>query len=178
MTDVILVDEHDRQTGIAEKIKAHSDGGIRHRAISIFIFNKDGELMMQQRAGEKYHAKSQWANTCDGHPLPGEEVIDCAHRKLKQEMGFDCEMQDVFSFKYQTPAGSGLFENELDHIIFGRYDGTPSVNPDEASDWKWVRMEALGDWIRKDPESYVPWLRMMFDDVMKRYRKYMKNAES
>jgi isopentenyl-diphosphate Delta-isomerase len=172
MTDVILVDENDREVGTAEKIKAHSNGGIRHRAFSIFVFNGKGELMMQQRTNGKYHSKGQWTDTCSSHPLPGEDTETAAHRRLREEMGFDCELREVFYFKYQTPAGSGLSENEYDHVFFGRYEDDPVPNKKEVSDWKWITMDALKRQIERNPENFAPWLKLMLSELMDHYQKY------
>ena len=96
---VILVDENDNPIGAEEKLKAHQEAKL-HRAFSIFVFNGKGELLIQQRALDKYHSDGLWTNTCCSHPSPGEETVVVAHRRLREEMGFDCELVEVFSFTY------------------------------------------------------------------------------
>jgi len=76
--DIILVDENDHQIGVEKKQKAHENGGKLHRAISIFVFNSEGQMMLQQRAMSKYHAAGQWTNTVCSHQMPGEPTIDAA----------------------------------------------------------------------------------------------------
>lgn len=163
---VILVDKNDNEIGTMEKMHAHMNGGKLHRAISIFIFNKRGELMLQQRAFTKYHAKGKWSNTVCSHPRPGENIIAAAHRRLVEEMGFDCKLKEVFDFTYTADVGSNLTENEFDHVLFGEYDKEPKPNPDEAAGWKWVKLDELKKDIAKNPDNYTPWLRLMFDKVL------------
>ncbi len=165
--EVILVDENDNQIGTAEKLAAHQNGGRLHRAISVFVFNKKGETMLQKRAMVKYHSVGQWGNTVCSHPRPGEKVMDAAHRRLKEEMGFDCELKEAFNFPYKAAdIGNGLTEQEYDHIIFGFYDGEPVCNKDEVMDWRWVGLDTLKADIGKSPNDYVAWLRLMIDRVI------------
>ena len=92
MERVILVDENDNEIGTEEKLKAHQDAAL-HRAFSIFVFNSKGELLLQQRAKGKYHSAGLWSNTTCSHPRPGEDIADAAHRRLQEEMGFDCDLE-------------------------------------------------------------------------------------
>lgn len=168
---VILVDKKDNRIGIEEKLKAHNKkSGKLHRAISIFVFNKNGETMLQQRAMDKYHSKGKWSNTCCSHPMPGEKVMTAAHRRLKEEMGFDCKMWEVFDFPYEADVGSGLREREYDHIIFGKYEKDAKPNKEEVKDWKWMDILALQKEIKKHPESFTPWLRLMINKTVSRYK--------
>lgn len=168
---VILVDGNDNQIGIEEKIKAHSNGARLHRALSIFVFNKKGETMLQRREAHKYHSQRKWSNTCCSHQMPGEDSISAAHRRLKEEMGFDCEMREVFTFKYHADVGNGLTEREYDHIIFGFYNEEPRPNKNEVEGWRWVSLERLKEEIKKNPEAFTPWLRLMVDKVIDKYRE-------
>ena len=167
---VVLVDEEDREVGTADKLLAHQDGGMLHRAFSIFVFNKKGELLLQQRAMAKYHTPGKWTNTCCSHPFPNEGVIDAAHRRLREEMGFDCEMKEGFAFTYLADVGNGLTESEYDHVIFGTYDRDPKPNPDEAMAFRWVSPDRLNEEIIRNPENFTPWIRMAMEKVIA-YRK-------
>ncbi len=155
---VVLVDEKDNKIGVEEKLKAHQNGGRLHRAFSIFVFNSQGYVMLQRRALTKYHACGLWTNTCCSHPPDGESVVDAAHRRLKEEMGFDCGLREIFSFIYHADVGNGLRENEYDHVIIGRHDGAPKLNKDEAMGWKFVSMQQLEHEIRAKPSDFTPWL--------------------
>ena len=167
MEQVILVDKDDNEIGLEEKLKAHQNGGRLHRAISIFIFNSRGETMLQQRAQAKYHGGGLWSNTVCSHPREGESPVEAAHRKLRQELGFDCDMEEVFAFTYEAKMDKGLTEKEFDHVIFGTYDKEPKPNPDEVQAWKWVSLEDLKKGIEKNPSSYSPWLRIVIGDIIK-----------
>lgn len=165
---VILVDESDMPIGTCEKLEAHQNGGKLHRAISIFIFSPKGEMLLQQRAKKKYHCGGLWANTCCSHPRPGESVDEAAHRRIKEEMGFDCELREVYSFIYRVEFDNGLTEHEYDHVLVGTWEGNPAVNIEEVEDWKWVTQSELSTGIKKKPENYAFWFRNSFEEVVKR----------
>ncbi len=166
---VVLVDHNDVEIGLEEKLKAHQNGGKLHRAISIFIFNKKGEVMLQQRASTKYHGGGLWSNTVCSHPREGENAVQASHRRLKEEMGFDCEMHEVFAFEYTAKMDKGLTEHEYDHVVFGSYTKSPKPNPEEVQDWKWVDLKELKSSVEKDPKNYSPWLKICMDDVITHY---------
>ncbi len=155
---VILVDTSDRQIGVAEKLQAHRDG-LLHRAFSIFVINSQGQLLLQKRAKHKYHSGGLWTNTCCSHPRPDEPTDVAAHRRLLEEMGFDCELREIFSFVYQAVLDNDLTEYEFDRVFVGYSDREPILNPEEAEDWKWIDLKVLQADIRQHPESYTYWLR-------------------
>lgn len=163
---VILVDEDDNRIGTEEKLKAHQDGGKLHRCFSIFIFNDDGELMLQKRAEDKYHCGGLWTNTCCSHPRPSETVEEAVHRRIKEEMGFDCPMEEAFTFTYKADFENGLTEHELDHVYIGRYNGEPDPNSEEAGDWKWIETDELKQDIEENPNKYTPWLKIALDKAL------------
>ncbi len=168
---VVLVDENDNEIGKEEKLKAHQNGGKLHRAISVFVFNTKGELLLQRRALTKYHAPGLWANTCCSHPRPGESVKDAAKRRVKEEMGFECEVEEMFALIYKADVGNGLTEYEYDHIFIGIWEGEPNPNPEEVSEWKWVKVEEIEKDIKQNPEKYTPWFRIIFPKVMEYLNK-------
>jgi len=159
---VILVDEKDNQIGTAEKLDAHKKG-VLHRAFSIIVFNSNGEMMLQQRAKTKYHSGGLWTNTCCGHPRPNEDLLTAAHRRLKEENGFDCELAKLFEYTYQVKLDKRLTENEFLHVFKGVFDGVPKLNPEEAADWKWISMEDLRKDIELHPENYTQWFKLTLD---------------
>jgi len=167
--EVMLVDENDNQIGTEDKLRAHQNGAKLHRAISLFVFNKKGETMLQQRAMTKYHTPGKWSNTCCSHPMPGESVADAAHRRVKEEMGFDCEMHEAFSFIYKAEVGNGLTENEYDHVFFGDYEGKPKINKDEAMSYRWILLGKLKEESQRNPDNFTPWLRIILDRVIASY---------
>ncbi len=169
---VVLVDEHDQPIGTEEKLAAHRQGKL-HRAFSVFIFNSKGELILQQRTANKYHTSNLWTNTCCSHPRPGEDTLVAAHRRLQEEMGFTCPLQHMFSFIYKAHFPSdNLFEHEFDHVFFGRFDGEPILNPDEAQSYSWITLDALEHDIQKNPAKYTYWLKTCFDSVKQSYATF------
>jgi len=162
---VTLVDENDIEVGVEEKMAAHRSGKL-HRAVSVFIFDSGGRLLLQKRAAAKYHSGGLWSNTCCGHPRPNENRRDAARRRLKEEMGIDCELAEMFSFVYRAALPNGLIEHEYDYVFFGNYDGEPAPNPEEAEDWKWVEMERLKADLKSNPHAYTFWLAACLDRVI------------
>ncbi len=143
-----------------EKMAAHEQGML-HRAFSIFIFNERDELLLQRRADSKYHSSGLWSNTCCSHPNPGEVVKVAAHRRLQEEMGFDCALDEIFSLTYKAAVGNGLTEHEYDHVLVGRCDASPQANPDEVQEWKWVSLASLSKEILRFPDNYTHWLKLI-----------------
>ncbi len=154
---VILVDEDDRQIGICEKMETHRAGAL-HRAFSIFVFDSAGRLLLQKRAREKYHSGGLWSNTCCGHPRPGETTAAAAHRRLREEMNFDCRLERAFSFLYRVEFDNHLIEHELDHVFVGYFDGDPAPAPSEVEAWRWISVEELARGLRESAQQYSYWL--------------------
>lgn len=159
---VILVNERDEQIGLMEKIEAHQKA-LLHRAFSVFVYNSKGEVMIQQRAAQKYHSPGLWTNTCCSHPREGESNIEAGIRRLQEEMGFQTDLKESTSFIYKAPFDNGLTEHEYDHILIGKFDGEPQINPGEVADWKWIAMDELKADIQKYPENYTAWFKIIFD---------------
>jgi isopentenyl-diphosphate delta-isomerase len=158
MEQLILVNELDEAIGTMEKMEAHRSA-LLHRAFSVFIFNSQGQLLLQQRAAEKYHCGGMWTNTCCSHPRPKEETIAAASRRLQEEMGFTTPLKKVFDFVYKATFSNGLTEYEFDHVFVGYSDREPILNPEEAEDWKWIDLKVLQTDIQENPQSYTYWLR-------------------
>jgi isopentenyl-diphosphate delta-isomerase len=170
---VILVDTSDQQIGTAEKLQAHLLGQL-HRAFSIFILNSQGQLLLQKRAKHKYHSGGLWTNTCCSHPRPEETLLDAAHRRLQEEMGMTCELQELFSFIYFAKLDRGLTEHEFDHVFVGYSDRPPILNPEEAEDWQWIDLQQLQSDIDNNPEAYTYWLRDCCDRFIKHTANFTK----
>src|SRR5579862_7990934 len=158
---VILVNEHDEKVGVAEKIQAHREG-LRHRAFSIFIFREKPqfELLLQQRALDKYHSKGLWTNTCCSHPRPGEDLISAGKRRLFEELGIVAELKNVGWFHYNAKFENGMAENEIDHVLVGIVpaDVSVNINPAEVRAYRWVEIGALKQEMRLNPEMFTVWL--------------------
>lgn len=159
---VILVNENDEQIGLMPKLEAH-EKGVLHRAFSVFVFNDNQELMLQQRAHSKYHSPGLWTNTCCSHQRNGESSLEAGKRRLQEEMGFVCELKETTSFIYKAPFDNGLTEHELDHILLGTFNGTPSINKEEVADWKWMPIEDVRNDICHNPQYYTAWFKIIFE---------------
>lgn len=158
--EVILVNENDEEIGTIEKIEAHQKG-LLHRAFSIFIFNNNNELLIHQRASNKYHGGDLWTNTCCSHPLPNEEIAEAANRRLKEEMGITCELNQVGHLLYKVEVENNLIEHEYDHILLGKSDENPNPNAEEVKDWKWITIKDLENQIALHPENFTYWFKMI-----------------
>jgi isopentenyl-diphosphate delta-isomerase len=161
---IILVDENDNEVGVGQKLQIHREGRL-HRAFSIFVFNSKGDLMLQQRGKTKYHSGGLWTNTCCGHPKPGETVEKAALRRLYEEMGIDCGVEEIFSFLYQVEFDNGLCEHEYDHVMIGTCDDDPHPDPEEAGDWKWVNVKRLKSDVQANPARYTYWFKVALDRI-------------
>lgn len=156
---VILVDERDRELGVAGKLHAHREGAL-HRAFSVFIFDGAGRLLLQRRARGKYHSGGLWSNTACGHPRPGEPTAEAARRRLREEMSLDCELREAFEFVYRAELDGALVEHEYDHVFVGTHDAEPEPDPAEVEEWRWVSMKELRRGLTEEPESYSYWLKV------------------
>jgi isopentenyl-diphosphate delta-isomerase len=159
MEKVIIVDENDRPLGLEEKFKCHSGNGILHRAFSVFVFNKDGRILLQQRSNKKLLWPLYWSNTCCSHPLEGETYEQAASRRLWTEMGFSCNLKLVGTFHYQASYKDKGSENELCAVLIGIYDGKVHADGEEVADWKWLDFRKLKRDVAAYPEKYTPWLK-------------------
>ncbi|MFA5075094.1 MAG: isopentenyl-diphosphate Delta-isomerase [Candidatus Babeliales bacterium] len=161
---VILVDEKDNPVEKEEKIRAH-ELGLLHRAFSVFIFNSQHMLLLQKRAKTKYHSGGLWSNTCCSHPRPDEDIFMAAHRRLKEEMGFDTNLKEIFTFCYKANLDNNLIEHEYDHVFIGKFDGKPILNPEEAENYKWISLQELDKDIKENSSKYSFWLKSCLPGV-------------
>lgn len=162
MEHVILVDDQDNPIGTMEKLEAHQKG-VLHRAFSILLFNSKGELLLQKRSKTKYHSAGLWTNTCCSHPLPGETMADATRRKLKQEMGIDLQTEFAYKFIYKANLDGNLIEHEYDHVFVGSFEGRPTINTEEVEEWKFTEIKPLREDIRKNPQAYTAWFKLIID---------------
>lgn len=160
---VILVNQNDEQIGVMPKLEAH-EKAVLHRAFSVFVLNKNNEIMLQQRAHHKYHSPLLWTNTCCSHQREGETNIQAGTRRLFEEMGFTTELKELFHFIYKAPFDNGLTEHELDHVMIGYYNEAPKINNDEVESWKWMAIDEVKRDMEKHPEIYTVWFKIIFDE--------------
>lgn len=161
--NVILVNTKDEPIGLMPKLEAH-EKAVLHRAFSVFVLNDKNQIMLQQRAHHKYHSPLLWTNTCCSHQREGESNIQAGSRRLFEEMGFNTELKELFHFIYKAPFDNGLTEHELDHVMIGYYNQSPTINPEEVEDWKWMGIEEVQSDIQLRPEEYTVWFKIIFDE--------------
>ena len=162
--DVILVDESDREVGVMEKMEVHQKA-LLHRAFSVFIFNANGDMLLQKRAITKYHSGGLWTNACCSHPSPGMLTELAAAKRLQEEMGFRTQLTKAFDFIYKAPFDNGLTEHEFDHVFIGSYDGEIIPNPAEVGDYHYRSMAAIEEELSSHPEQYTVWFKIAFKQV-------------
>lgn len=169
-----LTDQSGNRIGSMEKMAAHRTGAL-HEAFSIFIVNSQGETMLQKCSRKKYHSGGLWSNACCGHPRAGEQLQAAAHRRLREEMGFDCALSEAFSFAYRKRFPNGLVEHEFDHVFIGRYERSPRLNKKEASDWKWSALSRVERDLSTMSDAYTHWFKLAFPRFVDARGKYKKD---
>jgi isopentenyl-diphosphate delta-isomerase len=161
---VELVATDGRAAGTATVFDAHQAPGRLHRAFSVLLVGPDGRLLLQQRAAAKTRFALRWANSCCGHPGPGEPVVDAAARRLSEELGVSAPLQEVGVYLYQAAdPDTGRVEFEYDHVLTGPFEGPVRVDPAEVAETEWVRPDELAERLRRFPEFYAPWLAGVLD---------------
>jgi isopentenyl-diphosphate Delta-isomerase len=165
---VVLVDALDNEIGTQEKLLAHREGNL-HRAISVFLFNDQGQMLLQQRAFLKYHSGGLWSNTCCSHPRPKETPLHAAQRRLFEEMGIRCKLEKILDFTYRAELDQNLIEHEFDHVFVGQFNGEPKPNPDEAHAWQWMGIGELERDVAENPGRYTAWFKIIWHKVLPQF---------
>ncbi len=160
---LILVDEGNRATGTAGKTLVHR-AGLLHRAFSIFIVDQGGRILLQQRSFEKYHSGGLWANSCCGHPRPGERTVSAARRRLNEELGVTSALSFGFFTRYRTALDHGMQENEFVYVYFGRLQGNPQPDPAEVANVESLSVDTIARRLRQQPDAFAFWFRHYFDN--------------
>jgi isopentenyl-diphosphate delta-isomerase len=161
---VVLVDEQDREVGAMEKLQAHLEAKL-HRAISVFVFNENKQMLLQKRAEGKYHSAGLWTNTCCSHPKPGEKTMDAAKRRLQEEMGMHCDMKYAFNFTYLAKLEHNLSEHEFDHVFFAFSNEMPKPDPGEVAEYKYLSLPEIETQLQQNPGQFTVWFALIFDRV-------------
>jgi isopentenyl-diphosphate delta-isomerase len=159
--EVILVNEQDEPIGSMEKMEVHRKA-LLHRAFSVFIINRKGDMLLQQRARKKYHSPGLWTNACCSHPRPGETTQDAAARRLSEELGFTTGLSKIFAFTYRSEFENGLTEFEYDHVFLGVYDGSIAPDPNEVNDYCFKTMDEIQANLGSNPLHYTVWFLQAF----------------
>jgi isopentenyl-diphosphate Delta-isomerase len=171
LEEVILVDEYDTPVGVMEKMEAHRKA-LLHRAFSVFIFNRKGEMLLQRRALSKYHSGGLWTNACCSHPRPEEDTRQAAGRRLSEELGFVVPLEKIFDFTYRSAFDNGLTEYEFDHVYVGYYDQDVHPNPEEVSEYRWLSPEAVQAELAASPSAYTSWFHLAYPLVREWWKEH------
>jgi isopentenyl-diphosphate delta-isomerase len=166
---VILVDKDDCEIGVMEKMEAHKQS-VLHRAFSVFLFNPQGKMLLQQRALTKYHSAGLWTNTCCSHPRPGETLENAVSRRLIEEMGITTKVFKAFDFIYQAELPDNLNEYEFDHVFIGNYDADVRPNHLEVANFVYQSIEEVEANLESHPEKYTVWFKIAFPKVVAWYQ--------
>lgn len=161
---VILVNESDEPIGVMGKMEAHQQPTL-HRAFSVFIFNRQGEMLLQKRADHKYHSAGLWTNACCSHPRPGENTSIAASRRLAEELGFSTRLEKIFDFVYKASFANGLHEHEFDHVFTGEYNGDIRPDANEVSEFCFMDMDAIRESLEVKPGNYTAWFAIAFPKI-------------
>ena len=168
---LILVDEKDREIGYESKFKCHQGDGMLHRAFSIFIFNDQGQILMQKRSSQKKLWPLYWSNSCCSHPRKGEKLKDATLRRLEEELGFQTDLKFLFKFQYQAPYLEVGAENEFCSVFVGKSNDPVITNPNEIEDCRYISVEDLDRKIRENPDQYTPWFKMEWERMRNEFRE-------
>lgn len=171
--EVILVDPDDRATGKMEKLEVH-EKGLLHRAVTVYVFNSEHQLLLQQRASGKYHCGSLWSNTTCGHPYPQESTQHAAERRLREEMGLRLTLQPVFELSYNLQLSNGLTEHEYGHVYFAISDDKPQPDPEEADGWRYSSLADIRHEMQQFPERFTPWFLHTFSRIPDEYARFLR----
>ncbi|MBI2076038.1 MAG: isopentenyl-diphosphate Delta-isomerase [Candidatus Aenigmarchaeota archaeon] len=166
MEQIILVDSEDNEIGYEEKGRCHHPKPVLHRALSVFIFNDENEMLITRRSSGKKTWPLYWSNACCSHPRKGEECGAAAKRRVKEELGIDCSPAFLFKFEYSAQYNDSWGEHELDWVFAGKHNGIIKPDKDEIKEWKFIGIEELKADVKKNPEKYTPWFRMSLERVL------------
>jgi len=174
---VVLVDKAGHEIGSEDKMSVHVTGAL-HRAFSIFVFSSQGKLLIQQRNGSKYHTPGLWSNTCCSHPRPGEALAGAVQRRLAEEMGFICELSELFTCRYELRLDNNMIEHELNHVFIGFYDGYPLPDPAEVEDWRWQALQDLCGEMNRSSAAFTPWFKLIIRDYGSFFYKALRRGST
>jgi isopentenyl-diphosphate delta-isomerase len=172
---LIVVDENDNIIDYKTKIECHQGDGILHRAFSIFIFNRDGQLILQKRSAQKPLWPLFWSNSCCSHPRKGESLDSAIHRRLEEELGFDTQLSYLYTFHYQAKFKEKGSEHELCAVYIGKSDAPVKVNDTEIAEWKTIDPDELTREVRDNPDHFTPWFKMEWTRLTTEYFDRIKS---
>ncbi len=166
MINLVLVDENDNQIGVKEKVAAHLGDGDLHRAFSTLIFNDKGETLVTQRSAGKMLWPLVWDSACASHPFENETQEAAGERRLTEELGFTCKLENVDSFQYHEKYKDIGAENEICAILTGNYNGEVKPVVEEVADYKWMSVKDIQNDMADNPDKYTIWFKLELDRLI------------
>lgn len=173
--ELILVDENDVEVGHLHKDKCHDGEGLLHRAFSLFIFNENGEVLIQRRSAQKRLWPLYWANSCCSHPRRGEEMDEAVRRRLYQELGMRTDPVFLYKFTYHARFEDKGAEHELCWVYVGRSSDPVRANPNEISEWMYVSPSQLDEALRTNPDNFSPWIKLEWETMQRDHRSRLND---
>lgn len=174
---LILVDEQDQEIGYQDKLSCHAGHGTLHRAFSLFIFNNDGDLLLQKRSQNKRLWPLYWSNSCCSHPRRGEIMEQAIHRRLQQELGISTDLQYLYKFIYQVPFDDTGAEHELCWVFVGQSADEVKINKNEIADWRFVSAKNLETEMKQTPDQFTPWFKLEWQRLTTDYRHILQKMQ-
>ncbi|WP_077530939.1 isopentenyl-diphosphate Delta-isomerase [Vreelandella utahensis] len=162
---LILVDENNQVLGYDSKVACHQGEGRLHRAFSLFVFNRNNELLLQKRSSHKPLWPLYWSNSCCSHPRRGEDELESVERRVQEELAITVQPEFLYRFSYHASFGEPGTERELCSVYIARSDSLVEVNESEIADWRYITPEAMDRKLVETPEHYTPWLKLEWPNL-------------
>ena len=169
--ELILVDDDDNELGHTSKGRCHDGSGLRHRAFSLFLFDRDGRMLLQRRSEAKRLWPGFWSNSCCSHPRRGETLEIATARRLDDELGIRSSLQHVYRFCYTANYGNAGSENELCHVYLGRVDQEIRPNNSEIAGIRFISAHTLDAELAATPERFTPWFKQEWLELKGTYAR-------
>jgi isopentenyl-diphosphate delta-isomerase len=187
--ELILVDANDQVVGYGAKGAIHRDGGQRHRAFSVFLFDDSGCMLVHRRSHHKPLWPGFWTNSCCSHPRRGESLDESVQRRVREELG--CEFRAIehaFAFEYHAEDRDATgerrgSEHELCHVFLARIDPRTRIRVHELeiAEYQWLTADQIDALVRDVPETLTPWFRQEWSALRGTYaailRSFLKPSE-
>jgi len=166
---LVRVDSGDREIGQLSKSACHDGAGLLHRAFSLFVFNRNGELLIQRRHPSKRLWPAYWSNSCCSHPRVGEEMDFAVARRLREELGLEAKLEFVYKFEYRAEFGALGTEHELCSVFVGKTEREPTINTNEIAEWRWISPSALDAELAVKADAFTPWFKMEWERLRREF---------
>ncbi len=172
---LVLVDRDDRPIGSLPKLDCHLNGGVLHRAFSVMILNRAGEVLIQRRSARKLLWPMYWSNACCSHPRVEESVEEAAQRRLREELGATAPLTRLYQFVYREAYLDVGVEHECCHVLLGRLESEQvRADPAEVAEWRFLAQADLERELETSPDAYTPWMRMEWRRLTREFASQLR----